>query len=553
MDINFYPNKRIKLLSVISGYLIIVVFLYPFKLVGNSSIINNSHLSNYKFIKSAILNASDKILVASTLSSLSVSSGRLSPIFSSNILNYIVTVSNQTPSITVTPSATDPGSIISVNGVSLISGSASGAINLVVGTNTILINVTSSDNSSTTSYTIIVTRLPSSNALLSKLNVFGSSVSYAIAPTFDPTLGFYSLNVVNSVDKIGVSAVVADNTISSLTLNGNPVKSADTSFILLNYGPNIITFVVTAQDNISTNTYVLTVTRADKSVQTLTQLNKLPDVTYGVADIDLTVYFSSSALPPNNPPIIFTSSDNSVAQIVNNKIHVVGVGKGYTKIKAYANSNSFYYASDTITTTLNVTKASQRIISPTIIPTLLKGGNLDLSGFKSTSGLPVSYNISDTQIVDTIKFVIDENGDTTQKIITKGILNALKLGTITLTVNQTGNDNINAAIPVVVDITVDDSQGDDLIIHPVVTPNGDNRNDFFLIEGLSNYKSNSVSIANPYGTLVYTTNNYNNNTIRFDGHINGQYLPSGTYFYFIEYISVSGEKRHKTGYIVLKY
>jgi len=92
-----------------------------------------------------------------TLSNLTISSGTLSPTFSSNTNSYSVTVPTGITSVTVTPTATQGGSTITVNDVVVTSGSASGAISLNVGSNTITIK-DSISSSSTNNYIITVNR-----------------------------------------------------------------------------------------------------------------------------------------------------------------------------------------------------------------------------------------------------------------------------------------------------------------------------------------------------------------------------------------------------------
>ena len=90
-----------------------------------------------------------------TLSALTISSGTLIPSFSSGTTSYKVSVSSGVSSVTVTPTRNESHATITVNGSSVTSGSASGAINLNVGSNTITIVVTAQD-STTKTYTIIV-------------------------------------------------------------------------------------------------------------------------------------------------------------------------------------------------------------------------------------------------------------------------------------------------------------------------------------------------------------------------------------------------------------
>ena len=81
------------------------------------------------------------------LSSLSISSGSLSPAFSPEIVNYTVSTGNEVSSTTITPTAEDSNATIKVNGNLVTSGGASGAILLHPGGNSITIEVTAADSS----------------------------------------------------------------------------------------------------------------------------------------------------------------------------------------------------------------------------------------------------------------------------------------------------------------------------------------------------------------------------------------------------------------------
>jgi hypothetical protein len=92
------------------------------------------------------------------LSNLTLSSGILSPTFASETLEYTASVSNSVSSITVTPTAVDPGASISVNDSPVSSGTASGSISLSVGANNIYITVTAGDGITAKTYTVTVAR-----------------------------------------------------------------------------------------------------------------------------------------------------------------------------------------------------------------------------------------------------------------------------------------------------------------------------------------------------------------------------------------------------------
>jgi gliding motility-associated-like protein len=75
-----------------------------------------------------------------------------------------------------------------------------------------------------------------------------------------------------------------------------------------------------------------------------------------------------------------------------------------------------------------------------------------------------------------------------------------------------------------------------------ISPNGDNKNDFFDLEGL-NVKN--LSIFNRYGTKVYSLGNYTNQWVGQSDK--GDELPDGTYYFVIE--RDNGET--KTGWIYI--
>lgn len=96
------------------------------------------------------------------LASLALSSGTLSPAFASGTTSYTASVANAISSITVTPTAAQANATIAVrvNGggyASVVSGSASGALALNVGSNTVDVRVTAQAGNTRT-YTVTVTR-----------------------------------------------------------------------------------------------------------------------------------------------------------------------------------------------------------------------------------------------------------------------------------------------------------------------------------------------------------------------------------------------------------
>jgi gliding motility-associated-like protein len=91
---------------------------------------------------------------------------------------------------------------------------------------------------------------------------------------------------------------------------------------------------------------------------------------------------------------------------------------------------------------------------------------------------------------------------------------------------------------------------EDIVVYNAVAPNSGSENKFMRIFNLP--KGNKVSIFNRWGDLIFKVNEYDNNTPgkRFEGiSSEGKGLPSGTYFYTIEF---ENGVKPLTGYLALK-
>jgi gliding motility-associated-like protein len=75
----------------------------------------------------------------------------------------------------------------------------------------------------------------------------------------------------------------------------------------------------------------------------------------------------------------------------------------------------------------------------------------------------------------------------------------------------------------------------EVIVYNAVSPNNDLKNEYLRIDNID-LTDNEVLIYNRWGDLVFETTNYNNDDRAFRGRDkNGNELPSGTYFYKIEF------------------
>ena len=81
-------------------------------------------------------------------------------------------------------------------------------------------------------------------------------------------------------------------------------------------------------------------------------------------------------------------------------------------------------------------------------------------------------------------------------------------------------------------------------IYNAVSPNDNGQNDIFLLEGIDCFPNNNVKIFNRWGILIFELSGYDNDTKVFNGYSQGRLtisgnekLPTGTYFYIIQYQS----------------
>ncbi len=469
--------------------------------------------------------------VISTLSNLTVSNGLvLNPTFDgTNIFNYTAKASYDTQVISITPTLTDTKGSITVNGKTATSGVPFTGIPLIVGYNTITVVGTAQDGIATSTYNITVKRGPSADATLSAIMLDGTAIT-----GFSPQNTIYKVSLNNSSTSVSVSAVTTKDssfyTVSSL--NGKSFIAGSGYGINLSLDTTYVTFLVTAPDSVTTKTYTLEIVRPLETQAIV--FPPIPNQTYGDSPFDPGATITSGL------PIIYSSSDTTVAKPgPNGKIIIIE--SGTTTITASVSDNLNYTHVDAVKQVLVINKANQ-VISGYKYPAIVKDSTYSITDIKtSATGLKVLFKFSDTSIVN---YASKDSS----------YLKAYQLGQVTITAYQPGNKNYNAAPPLAYTINVSDPGGPDLVVHQAITPNGDGINDVLNIEGITNFTNTSVTIVNPYGIKVYYEKNYDNVTRVFDGHSNltGQFLPSGTYFYFIKYSSGSTNKQ-LTGYIVLKY
>jgi len=176
-------------------------------------------------------------------------------------------------------------------------------------------------------------------------------------------------------------------------------------------------------------------------------------------------------------------------------------------------------------------------------------GDIEATNVVVIDDLPANLTYISSTVSQGLEAITDVTGNT----VTWRFPNfpAQTAVTITLTV-KAGN-----AGPVVNGIQVsadqedsapgDNADQDENTIRPiffpnVITPNGDGKNDMFIINGLNKFERNKMVIFNRWGDHVYEADNYQNNWL-------AEGLNPGTYYYVLVSTDAGGQETTFKGWV----
>ena len=229
--------------------------------------------------------------------------------FSSATESYTASVAYSVSQTTVTPTINDSGASYVIEFDSKVV--ADGTVSLAIGENIITIEVIAEDDSTKKTYTVTVTRAAgSTDATLSSLTL--TDVDFG---TFSTDTESYTASVANTVSQTTVTPTVNDSGASYvIELGGAP--DADGT-ISLAVGSNVITVEVKAEDDITTKTYTVTVTRAappstDATLKSLT----LSGIDIGAFSSDTTSYTVSVANSVSRTTVMPTVNHSGATYVI---------------------------------------------------------------------------------------------------------------------------------------------------------------------------------------------------------------------------------------------
>jgi gliding motility-associated-like protein len=472
----------------------------------------------------------------SGLIDLAISEGKLEPGFTEGNIEYTAIVPNGTSTINVTPITSDSTATVTVNGVEVPSGTASANLPLEVGENEIKTVVTAQDGTTTT-YIVVVTREEaplSNNSGLIDLSISEGKLE----PGFTEGNIEYIATVPNGTSTINVTPITSDST-ATVTVNGVEVPSGTASANLpLEVGENEIKTIVTAQDG-TTTTYIVVVTREEAPLSHNSSLIDLaisegklePGFTEG--NIEYTAIVPNGTSTINVTPI---TSDSTATVTVNGVEVPSGTASANLPLEVGENTiTTIVKAEDGTTTTYTVIVTREAAVGPDnagLSDIVINDGTLKPDFNTDQNDYRVDVPNETNSIVIT-PITIDPNS-TVEMIVDGKTVNPtlpidLNVGDNEITIIVSAPDGTKDTYVVIVDRA--DAEPQAIIPTNIITPNGDGKNDYWIIPGIEQYPNNSVKVFDRAARLVYSKNNYNN---EWDGTYKGSPLNEDTYYYLID-------------------
>ena len=317
--------------------------------------------------------------------------------FAPGTTSYTADVAYSVSQTTVSPTANHSRAsyVIKIDGTT----DTDGTVPLAVGGNAITIEVTAEDDSTTSTYTVTVTRAAAStDATLKSLTLSGVDFG-----TFSPETISYSADVDNSVSQTTVSPT-ANHSRASYVIKIGGVTDADGT-VPLAVGSNVITVEVNAEDDSTTSTYTVTVTRAAASTDASLSDLKMSGVNFGAFSPETTSYTAEVANGVTRTTVTPTVNDSGADYVI--KVSGATDADGTVPLAVGSNVITVEVTAEdgqTIRTyTVTVTRAEPPSTDATLSALILSGVNFDTFSPATTSyAAEVTNGVSETTVSPTV-------------------------------------------------------------------------------------------------------------------------------------------------------
>lgn len=357
-----------------------------------------------------------------TLSAFAPGSGAFNETFATATLNYTQKVANSVSKIKVRATSTSDKATVKINGLVVGSGDLSSDINLAVGANTILVDVTAENGSTTKQYKVVITReapvVLSSDARLKALVIGSDAVS-------SQELGAWvtkNVKVADTVANIKFTATVNESH-ATIKINGRTMQSGIASgWFTLARGANTFNVVVTAQNGQTVRTYTVVITR-----KVLSNDSKLKSLVLETGTLDAAFnanrFTYAVTVPYAKLMLEFTvaaNDANATVTVDNNRPNVMGevaveletgVNAIQVQVTAESGNKTTYVVNVTRTPASNNAKLKSLAISAgTLSPAFVTSTSLYTTTVSNaTNSLTFTATPADTNAIVTINNVLADS------------------------------------------------------------------------------------------------------------------------------------------------
>ncbi len=370
---------------------------------------------------------------------------------------------------------------------------------------------------------------------------------FADASSFNQNLGIWTLNPAVNLSNMLNNTSMDCNNYSATLIGWSTNPSTPNGRILGATGRQYGTNAAAVRTNLTT-TKGWTIT-GDTPSGTACELVLIPTITNftpasGSIGTTVTITGTNFSTTPANNTVTFNGTTAVVTASTATSITTTApTGASTGKISVTVAGNTAISAADFIV-------ASVANEPPIIQPTATA---VPVDGIITIDLLPLISDPDDNLDLSTLSLVSS---------ITDGGATATLVGATQLELNYgnvafAGTDRISISVCDLLSACTEQELSievsSEIKIYNGLSPNDDQLNPIFLILYiglLPDTQNNKVSIYNRWGSKVWEGTNYDNDQVKFDGETNsGNELPSGTYFFKIEF---AGGRKTETGYLSLK-
>ena len=322
-----------------------------------------------------------------TLSKLDVSGYNLTPIFSSSVLDYKLTVDTNTSKVNINPTPSDE--------LSTINGDT-GEKTLSYGDNLFKINVIS-ESGSTKTYTLTVTRQDYRSKENGLKNIIVSNTSMV----FDPNKLRYDLEVDKEIDKLTVTSSLIDP-------RSQYIEGSSSINKTLVFGNNVVV-IKTKAENGDIKEYIINIVRNDgkssvNSLSTLSVIGFEKEFNFTPETLNYSFKVSSIVKEVELKSTMTSTKSTYVEKFGNRKVSLnVGLNKVEIKVKSEKDVIKTY--------TLNITREDPKD------STSIKSFKVDVEEFKFDPKI-LEYEFEVSNLLEKLKIDIVTEENTTKVNIT---------------------------------------------------------------------------------------------------------------------------------------